>query len=44
MVTTPVAFAVASPPPFCPLLMVAMLAEDVLQCADFVTSWLVPSA
>jgi len=44
IVTDPGAFAVASPPPLWPLLMVARFADDVLQCADLVKSWVVPSA
>jgi hypothetical protein len=44
MVTVPDALAVAKPPPFCPLLIVAMLADDVLQCADALTFCVVPSA
>ena len=44
MVTVPDALAVARPPPFWPLLIVAILADDVLQCADALTSCVVPSA
>lgn len=38
MVTDPVAFAVAKPPPVSPLLIVARFADDVLQCTVTVTS------
>ncbi len=44
IVTVPAALAVDSPPPLWPLLMVATFAADVLQCADLVKSWVVPSA
>ena len=44
IVTVPAALAVDSPPPFRPLLIVAWFAEDVLQCAGLLKSWVVPSA
>jgi hypothetical protein len=44
MIAVPAALAVANPPPICPLLIVTVFADELLQCADALTSCVVPSA
>ena len=42
IVAVPLLLPLAKPPPPCPLLIAEMLADHELQCADAVTSWVVP--